>query len=145
MPSQRPPRVMWHCAVNSVHRQVAVASFLRAAQAAQRAVYYRDTDPMAPLFIGVAHGLETSLHVMTHEQLSRTPAFPATAVWIGSHEGSDLPWCTQLRALVKPPQVILCLEYFSPHRTLGAPLGHQLFVTGTPLRATEGHGVPSGT
>ncbi len=143
MSMKRPPLVMWHCAVDDVHRQVAVASFLRAAQAAQSAVYYHDTDPTAPLVLAVAQGLQMPLHAVTRDPLSGVLTFPHASVWIGSHEGNEPPWCTELRTLVEPPQVILCLDDFSPHTPPDAPPGHQFFVTGTLFRAIAGHGAPS--
>ncbi len=133
MSMQHPPLVMWHCAANSLHRQVAVASFLRAAQMAERAVYYRDTDPITPLIMAIAQGFQMPLYTVTRNPLSGAPAFPNASVWIGSHEGHEPPWCTALRSLAHPPHVILCLDDFSPHTPPDAPPGHQFFVTGTPL------------
>ena len=143
MSMKRPPLVMWHCAVDDVHRQVAVASFLQAAQAAQTSVYYHDTDPTAPLIIAVAQGLQMPLHAVTRDPLIQPLTFPNASVWIGSHGGNEPPRCTALRTLAEPPKVILCLDDFSPHTPPDEPPGHQFFVTGTPLSTPGGYGAPS--
>lgn len=137
--------LLWHYAVNTVHRKVAVASFLGAAQTAHVPVYYAQDDPAAALVTAVADSLGIPLHPLILEELSESTVFPPASAWIGIHREKESPQCTLFRRLPRPPQFILCLGEFPQDKPPAAtlPPHHEPFKTGNPLILSPATDQPS--
>jgi hypothetical protein len=114
--------VWWHGAVNPVHRQVALASFLQLVLDSHWQIFYAAHDYVAPVIVELAPLVGVTCG---HWHPGSIPQNSAPWVWIQSHEYGhqyDFP---------APPQAVLCLGTVSigVQRT-HIPAQHQPYVTG---------------
>lgn len=117
--------VFWHYAVNLLHRQVALASFLRKASDAHYEIYYAARDPAGATIVAVCVTLGI---VATAWEGGLHPTTKRPWVWIQSHApttGHPLPCSETLEA-------VLCLDRSSPDEEAAPrlPLHHEPFLTG---------------
>ncbi len=134
--SENASTLYWHWAINPVHRQVALSSFLHAAAVAGFSIGYDVSDSGAEEFAEVAVAMGVFLTpVVNLDEHQEGAVFPQA--WVGTHGDKAVLNCEKLLRQPRPPCLVLCLPRTPGQLPIELPLSHQFFVTGTTFNTAD--------
>ena len=134
--SENESTLYWHWAINPVHRQVAVSSFLHAAAIAGFSIGYDVSDPGAKEFAEAAVVMGVFLTPIANlDEPQEGTTFPQA--WVGTHGEQAVLNCEKLLRQPYPPCLVLCLPRTPGQLPIELPTAHHFFITGTTFAAAD--------